>query len=298
LKHYNAKICMRAKLHFVFSITIFFSCFCIYGQQGYWKPIPKQSNLQSASIKDIGKAKKVFSLDKVAFSEEMKFYAASKGSAKVVYLPDNEGNVIAFNLRETPVLHPDLAKKYPNIKSYTGVSPDGKFKIKLSSSHKGLESMVVNLDNQKKAFMEPISNKEGAYVLYEEGAGFSAKDDFVCETEKGLLANSKTITPLIDDQLLRKFRIAVSATGEYTQEHGGTVADALAAINATITRVNEVFETDLGVTLELIANNDQIIFTDPTTDPYGTSLNSEVQATITSEIHHHHRIHYYNPLNS
>lgn len=98
------------------------------------------------------------------------------------------------------------------------------------------------------------------------------------------MATAKTIVPLVDDQVLRKFRIAVSTTGEYTTFHGGTVAGALAAINATITRVNEVFETDLGVTLELVANNDLIIFTDSATDPYGSSFNSQVQSTLTSVI--------------
>ncbi|MEX0362078.1 MAG: reprolysin-like metallopeptidase, partial [Allomuricauda sp.] len=51
-----------------------------------------------------------------------------------------------------------------------------------------------------------------------------------------------------------------------------------------MTRVNEVFETDLGVTLELIPNNDLIIFTNSGTDPYNGNLNSEVQNTLTSTI--------------
>ncbi len=284
LNLYYAQICMKAKLHLVFSITIFFSCFCVYGQQGYWKPINKQSNFKSSSIHDISKARAVFSLDVNNFQREMRSVSTSKGGGKVVYLPDADGKINAFTLWETPVMHPDLAKKYPNIKSYTGVSSDGKYRVKLSSSHKGLESMVVNLKNRKQTFMEPLENTMGAYILYEKGSSDTAKDNFICETEKAILATSKTITPLVNDQLLRKFRIAVSATGEYTVGKGGTVADALAGINATITRVNEVFETDLGVTLEIIANNDQIIFTDPATDPYTTSLNAQVQSTLTSTI--------------
>lgn len=275
---------MKAKLHLVFSITIFFSCFYIHGQQAYWKSIPKQSHLKSVSIKDMGKAKKVFTLDRALFSKEVKSFSTSKGKKQMVYLPDGKGEIIPFHLEETPVLHPDLGKKYPDIKSYTGISPDGKYKIKLSSSPKGLEGMVVDLDNHKKTFMEPVSNAADTYVLYEEGAGTAEKDNFICETEKSMLTTAKTITPLVDDQVLRKFRIAVSTTGEYTAYHGGTVADALAAINATITRVNEVFETDLGVTLELVANNDLVIFTNAATDPYGSSFNSQVQSILTSTI--------------
>lgn len=283
---------MKAKLHLVLSITIFFSCFCIYGQQGYWKTIPKQSNLRSASLTDISSAKKVLSLDKEGFSKEMKSFPVAKTNGKIIYLPNGEGNIVPFNLKETSVLHPDLARKYPNIKSYTGVSSDGKYKIKLSSSHKGLQTMIVDLQNHKTAFMEPVSNTSDAYVLYDKEEGLSSKMDFICETSKDLFGTgnkftsttAKTIVPLVDGQVLRKYRIAVSASGEYTQELGGTVEDALAGINATLTRVNEVFETDLGVTLELVPNNDEIIFTNANTDPYDDSLNSEVQSTITSFI--------------
>ncbi|MBO0331229.1 reprolysin-like metallopeptidase [[Muricauda] lutisoli] len=283
---------MKAKLHLVFSITIFFSCFCIYGQQGYWKTVPKQPNLRSASLQDISGVKKVLTLDEKIFSDEMKSFSTLKGNTQVVYLPDNQGDIVQFNLRETPVLHPDLAKKYPNIKSYTGVSSNGRYKVKLSSSHKGLQAMVVDQQNNKTAFMEPVSNMLDAYVLYDKDSRVAKDQNFICATSKDLFGGSgkssnttgKTLSPLVDDQLLRKYRIAVSATGEYTEEMGGTVADALAGINATITRVNEVFETDLGVTLELIPNNDLIIFTDAVNDPYDNSLNAEVQATITSII--------------
>ncbi|WP_243396904.1 reprolysin-like metallopeptidase [Flagellimonas pacifica] len=240
----------------------------------------------------MNKAKGVFGLDEAKFSKQLKSFSSSKQEKQVVYLPAQNGQIIAFDIRETSVLHPDLAKKYPNIKSFSGYSIDGQYKVKLSSSHKGLQSMIVDLKGEKTAFMEQLSNKKNAYVVYEKGKGAATKDGFVCSTKKLQLSLDKkpkqgvgkTITPLIDDQLLRKYRIAVSATGEYTDFHGGTVADALAAINATITRINEVFETDLGVTLELVANNDQVIFTNANTDPYNGNLNGQVQSTLTSTI--------------
>ncbi len=283
-----APMCMKAKLHLVSSITIFFTCFCAYAQQGYWEPIPKKSKFKSASIRDMGKAKGVFSLNDALFSEQLKRSNTSKSGAQTTYLPNETGKMVPFALKETPVLNPELARKYPSIKSYSGTSLDGEYKVKLSSSHKGLQSMIVNRLNHETTFMEPLSNKKGAYVVYQKGR----KDAFECKTES-LKQNlekklnqsvQKTIVPLVGDQLLRKFRIAVSTTGEYTDFHGGAVADALAAINATLTRVNQVFETDLGVTLELVANNDEIIFTNAETDPYNGNLNAQVQSTLTSTI--------------
>ena len=281
---------MKAKLHLVFSITILFSCFCTYGQQAYWKSIPKPSGLKSASVKDVHEARAVFELDKNRFAEKLRDFSVSKNGKHIIYLPDTDGKVVPFALKETPVLPPELAKKYPQIKSFTGVSLDGKYKLKLSSSQKGVETMVVDVKNQKTAFLEPALDNN-SYVLYDKGARSPLENTFLCKTEVSLqdkmksgAGTGKTLVPLVDDQLLRKFRIAISATGEYTDYHGGTVEDALAAINTTITRINEVFETDLGVTLELVPNNDLIIFTDPDTDPYTSSLNSQVQTTLTSTI--------------
>lgn len=68
---------------------------------------------------------------------------------------------------------------------------------------------------------------------------------------------------------LRTFRLAVTATGEYTQFHGGTVADGLAATVTGINRVNDMYERDLAVRLLLVENNDQLIYTDADTDPFG-----------------------------
>ncbi|HEX9002016.1 MAG TPA: zinc-dependent metalloprotease family protein, partial [Blastocatellia bacterium] len=66
---------------------------------------------------------------------------------------------------------------------------------------------------------------------------------------------------------LRKFRLAVAATGEYTAANGGS-AGALAQINAEVNAVNAVYERELAIRFELIANNNLIIFTDQFADGY------------------------------
>ncbi|MCB0510243.1 MAG: T9SS type A sorting domain-containing protein, partial [Bacteroidetes bacterium] len=75
---------------------------------------------------------------------------------------------------------------------------------------------------------------------------------------------------------LRTYRIAVSATAEYTQFHGGTVADGLAAIVTSVNRVNGVYERDFTIRLVLVDDNDLIVYTstsgDPFTDPTNPSL--------------------------
>ncbi|OAD20576.1 hypothetical protein THIOM_003713, partial [Candidatus Thiomargarita nelsonii] len=88
--------------------------------------------------------------------------------------------------------------------------------------------------------------------------------------------NSAPETPLTNiesGEVLRTYRLALAAGGGYTQFHGGTVNAALAAMTTTLNRINAIYEREFSARMELIANNDQIIYTDPDTDPYtGTSV--------------------------
>ncbi|MCK5619503.1 MAG: T9SS type A sorting domain-containing protein, partial [Candidatus Krumholzibacteria bacterium] len=89
-------------------------------------------------------------------------------------------------------------------------------------------------------------------------------------------------------EVLRTYRVAIGATGEYTSFHGGTVAAGLAAINVALNRINGIYERDVAVRMQLVANNDQIVFTDPATDPYtnnnGFTMLSENQAVCDAVI--------------
>ena len=84
--------------------------------------------------------------------------------------------------------------------------------------------------------------------------------------------------------VLRIYRIACAATGEYTKYFGGTVSKGLAAIVTAINRVNGIYETELGIRLVLVANNDRIVYTNATTDPYSdgvpSTLLSQNQANL------------------
>ncbi len=277
---------MVTKLRLVFSITILFLSFYGLAQDGYWKKVDAQSVSLRAKldVKDITKGM-FFSLDEKRFKNGFQASFTSKNDAKRVYFPDEKGNQVAYEVLEKSVLAPELAKKFPNIKSYAGYEVNNRQnKIRFSVSHNGIQSMVIHTDSHDNTFIEKIS--EDKYVVYSKSAHANKNSGFTCSTvEQASKKLSASAAKPVDDQLLRKFRLAVSASGEYTTFHGGTVADAMAAINATVTRINEVFETDLGVTLELVANNDLLIYTDAATDPYGNGgLNSDTQTTLTATI--------------
>ena len=277
---------MIAKLRLVLSILTFFFSFCIWSQSEYWISTTSGETLPDHFQTEAGNDKlKLFNLNELILAQKLAGVKPEVFSRETITFPDTDGQLIEFRVKETPVFAPELAAKYPNIRSFTGYSTgDKRVRIRFSYSHKGLQSMMIPSEKGQPTFIEKVNKEKDVYAIYRRD-GLSAKTmDFICNTETARAPEVMPSFPLFDDQVLRRYRIAVSATGEYTAYHGGTVADALAAINATLTRVNEVFEADLAVTLQLVANNDLIIFTDPETDPYGGNLNTETQNTINATI--------------
>ena len=143
--------------------------------------------------------------------------------------------------------------------------------------------------NKPATFIEAYSEDLTLYAAYKRADRLDYSDDFECEVTNAMnqkFDNSSLSLRNADDGILRTYRLAVSTTGEYTAYHGGTKALALAAINQTMTRVNGIFENDFNVTMVLIGNNDDVIYTSSNTDPYTTSgsYNSQLQSTLTSVI--------------
>lgn len=84
-----------------------------------------------------------------------------------------------------------------------------------------------------------------------------------------------TATPNGDD--LRTYRLAVSATEEYTAFFGGDRLAAQQAIVNSVATFNEILNRELNVHLDLIMNLDIIFGGDhPSSDPFNSSLSSTV----------------------
>lgn len=259
--------------------------------QTYWKKI-EQSTLANKTIAFETPANAEayqlnFSQLELALENAPQRFAQAYSSV-VISLPNTDGKMEEFEVFEASIFHPDLAAKYPEIKSYFGKSTTSGNIVRFSiSPQKGLSSMLIRLDKQT-VFIEPFQNDISHYLVYSRNAQDVKQHSFNCLTDDVPLdfKKIKNSSPNKDanDQTLRTFLTAVSATGEYTAWHGGTKVLAMAAINATMTRVNGIYETDFGITMQLVANNDDVVYTNSSTDPYTNSLNSQLQSTLSSVI--------------
>lgn len=277
---------MKAKLQLVFSFPIFIFCFAGLAQQGIWAPDSMPSNLRLLDLTEAEvAASKAYTLNTGELLSALSKTGGSKGNEAIVAFPDQEGAIESFRITEAPVFAPELAAKYPGIRSFRGHKiSDPTTEIRFSLSHRGVQSMVIDPREKRHVFLQKISRDSDTYIAYKRQDEQLQSSKFVCTTKAGLSAATASTARIVEEGILRTYRLAVSTTGEYTQFHGGTIADALAAINATVTRVNAIFETDLAIRLEVVANNDAVIFTNPGTDPYQGNFNTEVQTTLTANI--------------
>lgn len=263
-----------------------------------WSETSKKSNSEILDNKTNILNPKIYQLDinglKNALAKAPKRLALGEKSEVIISFPNSDGKMENFKIRENSNFDPQLAAKYPDIKSYVGEGlTDSNSTVYFSISPLGLSSMEIYGDKSA-VFIEPYTKDLSSYVVYKKSDKKDDLNKFECTVidvaQKGISnVSNLAARPNADDAKLRTFRLALSSTGEYTAYFGGTKALALAAMNNTMTRVNGVFEKDFAARMVLIANNDAVIYTSASTDPYSAAAqmsnwNSQLQSTLTSVI--------------
>ena len=278
---------MNTKLLHCFSIVFVFGLSVCFGQNQYWNTTTSEASKIGSSTYQLSDEKlSYFEFTPQLFKQDISnapLRGTSRSFAPSITIPTLDG-FKEFSIFENQIMAPELAERFPNIKSYIGFNDSGD-QLFMSVSPEGIQTMINYLDKQPE-FMMPITHGSNTYMLYNRDARENVNYDFVCNTIDEL--NDNTSKGLYsrdaNDQTLRTYRLAVSVNGEYTTYHGGTVAGALAGINATMTRVNAVFETDMAINFQLIGNTDDVIYTDAATDPYSGNWSPELQSTLTAVI--------------
>lgn len=238
-----------------------------------------------------------FSVDVNAFKQPLA-NANSKLSSLpgiIVEFPNANGEVEKFQVWENSNMTPDFQALFPEIRAYVGkgITTPGAT-INFSVSPLGIQTILFR-PNGETEFMEAYDKAATLYVVYDSKN--RVKKPFNCSTPNEQLElellNSPAITSKSSAGSYKTMRLALSCTAEYSNAFGATTANpdptpVIAAMNATMTRVNGVFEKDLALHLNMI-NNTSIIYYDATTDPYAdaasmSSWNAQLQANLTSVI--------------
>jgi len=224
----------------------------------------------------------------------MEFSIESKSSAVKISLPFPDGTMQEFRIVESPVMANELSEKYPDIKTYIGiVEGNNLISARIDFTPLGFHAMIYTPDGN--IFVDPYSLFDiENYITYYTKDYVNESKSFDCDVvsdqsrldELNYLRESMILTPT--GPQLRTYRLAVACTGEYTSFFGGTVPNAMAAIVTTVNRVVGVYEKEVAVRMILVANNDTLVFTNASTDPYsnndGGAMLGQNQTTVDARI--------------
>ena len=214
-------------------------------------------------------------------SAPLEFSREAKNNPQIIKLPMPDGSFERFEIVESSIMEPELATKFPELKTYSGQGiDDPTATIRLDKTYQGFHGIILN--QQGAVYIDPVAqNVEDKYIAYYEKdhKRVSEAPEFSCKVfgQSEPIIRPKDIPEGSGDQL-RTYRLAVATTGEFTAYHGGTVSGGLSAVVTLINRVNSIYEREVSVRLILIGNNNVLIYTNSATDPYTNNDNGAMLA--------------------
>lgn len=289
--------CGRIALLFIFCLSATGN----YAQNNFFTDAPESSFTNAAQKRVIIPTRyRTLLLNKQSATDFLNIMPQEKNvllrnTTPVITIPLPDGTSARFHIWESAVMEPALAAKYPGIKTFTGQGiDDPTANIKLDITPMGFHAMIVSPATGV-VFIDPFAQGNSLHYISYNKKDFKKTGVFaeLPPIKNNRLANRVAGT---DNELagtcvgtqLRTYRLALAATGEYTVKQGGTVAAAHAAMVTSINRVNGVYERELSIRMVLVANNDLLIYTNGTTDPYtntdGEEMLDENQANVTTVI--------------
>ncbi|MGY0390984.1 reprolysin-like metallopeptidase [Bizionia sp. KMM 8389] len=270
-------------------------------QSKFWSPVSKESLRSADKVHRASKPKdfKLFNLNVQAFKTAIQDAPLRTGTASrsnvVVEFPTPEGNFERFMVSESPIMETGLADRYPMIKTYKAVGiDDPTATMRFSITQFGLHTMTLS-GKRSSMYIDPYTEDRNSYMVYDHSALGQDLQGFECLVDENIDLESLSTERAsnradTDDRKLRTYRLAQSCNGEYGQifAGSGTVEEQKANVQAqmvlTINRVNEIYERDLAITLIFVANNDDVIYLNPATDPWNNEFNTTTAQTLDAVI--------------
>ena len=263
----------------------------------------KLTNLQKVNRSSFPKKYQILTLDIETFKTQL-IGSPIRGqfsgrSNQIIFLPNASGIMERYHVVETPIMEKELADRFPMIKSYAAQGIDDPTAVaRFSVTQFGLHSMTFSTEKST-VFIDPYTTDTQNYIVYQKSDLGGDSQSFECLTDESLSLstletdrnNSEYSIFNTDDNTLRTYRLAQSCTAEYGNIFAGTGTDAQKKANIqaqmaiTMTRVNGVYEIDLGITMIFVINNDLLIyFGDTAADPWSNEWNTKTAQTIDAAI--------------
>ena len=265
------------------------------GSSSFWHPLSGKPASAGRTVDIKATNYRAFSLDrgamKVRLTEAPSDRTQGAAAPLVLSLPAPNGGFERFAVQESPVVAPALAARFPFVKTYAGQGiDDPSATVRLDLGRTGFHAQILSAAGDW--YIDPIFRlDQSAYASYFEKSLVNTHGAFVEHGPQGGGggdAGSTQAAARVVGTQLRTYRLALAADGEYSTFHGGTVPLVHNALVTAVNRVTGIYERDLAIRLQLVANNDSLIYLNPSTDPYTNNnpgpLLSQNQANVDSVI--------------
>ncbi|MEM6318913.1 MAG: reprolysin-like metallopeptidase [Bacteroidota bacterium] len=259
----------------------------------FWSDVSEtQARSQTNKSWILPKTYRAVQLDREGFERKLRTApptnSRSSTTPLVIVIPMPDGTNQRFAVKASNILHPRLAAKFPAIRTYSGKGlEDANASIHLDMTPQGFHGMILSPNGT--VFIDPLYQGRDDYYATYYKRDFEPTEKFVhtCEVRQKEVSSGLVQDHTIKQESpasfgtarmatinMRTYRIAIGANRQYTAFHGGTVQGGLAAITTALTRVTGVYEDELAVSFQLVANNDQVVFTNASNDPYSNNANA------------------------
>ncbi len=237
-----------------------------------------------------------YELNREALTDRLELLITKNSKEILIPFPSSTG-IKEYNLVLHEVFSPALQAKFPFIHSFKGTDINGKTTISVTCNK---DLFTLNFIENGSAWK--LKHQRKNYYSLEKDTSKVTKD-FSCNTpislntipqKKNISTQARYFNSFTPDKQRRIIRFAVAVAGE-TSDYFINKANAQSAsetekkgiilqkIEASLNQINIAFERDLGVTLQLVADNDKIIYLDKNSDPFSDINTVSLLSTITAE---------------
>jgi hypothetical protein len=252
---------MHKSITVLFAVTILLFTWNAEAESGIWRDVsPAQVGARAAT------QTRLFQADDQALRSVL-FKAPHETSGRLDYqvlIPMPDGSLLLFSVQESPIMAPELAAKYPEIKTFKVFGVDDKsVSGRIDITPLGFHGMIET--HAGRVFIDPQDFRLQSHIYHTRFAASEPRRPFSCGVHDSSATGATGVSPVtglrtahrVPGSLLR-YDLAVAVTVEYHQFFGGIPGNTTGEINTTINRVNFVYERDHGIQLRLVADNDEL----------------------------------------
>jgi hypothetical protein len=288
----------------IFLIFIFLvSAGKVSAEKRFWEKADQATMFQPNSLFIQPEHYQIYTLSSALLKAELWNLSDNPDRGTFIPLPTPDGRMRHFRVWLSEMMEEGLALKYPGIKTFTGIAQDDpSVTAQIDFTEFGFHALVF--DGSATFFIDPVNDQKSEFYLSYYKRDLSLSQNRVMSCLVGDELSDWTTVPAhltqnglpnlklkVNGASKRTFRLALACTGEYAVAVAGanpTKSAVLAKMVTSMNRVNGVYQKELGVKMNLISNNDTIIFLNGTTDPYtnsnGGSMLSQNQTTCNNYI--------------